>query len=42
MFLELDEEFHLIPLIEPEDIIQKIIEYKCDREKMNNWINDVL
>ena len=42
MLAELVDEFNLLSFLDAEDIIQKIIETKCDREKMNDWINDSL
>jgi pilus assembly protein FimV len=42
MFAELVDEFNLLSFLDAEDIILKIIETKCDREKMNDWIKDSL
>ena len=38
----LDKEFNLSSIMEKNEVIQKIIEEKCDREAMNNWIFDKL
>ena len=43
MHEELEEEFNLSSILgEKEEIIKKIIEYNCDREKLTKWIEDIL
>ena len=37
---ELDDEFNIFSIKNKEEVINKIIEYKCDREKMNEWIEE--
>ena len=37
---ELDDEFNIFSIKNKEEVINKIIEYKCDREKMNDWIEE--
>ena len=42
LFKELDDEFNLKSMFDEEEGIQKIIEFKCDREQMVQWIQDSL
>ena len=38
LYNELDQEFNLSSIMEKEEVIRKIIELKCDRDALNNWI----
>ena len=42
LYNELDNEYNLSSIVDKEEVIKKIIEVKCDREEMNNWIFDKL
>ena len=40
LFDELDDEYTLSTILDKDEVIKKIIEYNCDREKINKWIED--
>ena len=42
IFEELVDEYNLTSLIEKEEIIEKIQELKCDRDKINEWIDALI
>jgi len=42
MYEDLNDEYFLISIFNIDEIIKKIIEYKCDREKLDRWIEDSL
>ena len=42
IFNELETEYNLSCILEKEEIIAKIIELKCDKEKINAWIDEVM
>ena len=43
MHEELEEEFNLSSIFdEKEEIIEKIIDNNCNREKFNKWLEDTL
>ena len=39
---ELVEEFNINSILDKKDVINKIIELKCDRDELNNWIFEIL
>ena len=39
---ELEEELNITSVIDKDKVIQKIIEFNCDKEKMNKWYEDYL
>ena len=39
---ELEEEFGIISFREKEEVIDKIKELKCDREKIREWVEDIV
>ena len=42
MYEEIDAEYNVSSMYEEEEVIEKIIEFNCNREKMNRWIEDNL
>ena len=42
LFNELDKEFNLTSIIDVNEIVDNLIEKRCDREKMNEWIFEKL
>ena len=42
IYKDFDEEYNLSSMFDTEETIKKIIEYKCDREKLAEWIADSL
>jgi len=42
IFNELEDEYNLTGLKEKEEIIEKIIELKCDRDKINEWVEGII
>ena len=40
MFEELDSEYNLSSIFEEEEILNKIVECNCNREEVNNWIQE--
>ena len=42
IFNELEDGYNLTSLKEKEEIIEKIKELKCDREKINEWLEEVV
>ena len=42
IFEELENEYNLSSILDKEKIIGKIIELKCDRGKINDWIDEVM
>ena len=42
LYEELDQEFNLSSIVDKEEVIAKIKECNCDREKMNDWIFEEL
>jgi len=42
IFEDLETEYNLSSILEKDDIIKKIIELKCDRDKINIWIDEVM
>ena len=39
---ELEEELNITSVIDKDKVIQKIIEFNCDKEKLNKWYEDYL
>ena len=42
LYNELDQEFNLSSIMNKEEVIAKIIELKCDRDSLNDWIFEKL
>ena len=42
IFNELEDGYNLTSLKEKEEIIEKIIELKCDRDKINEWVEAII
>ena len=42
IFNELEEEFGITSIKEKEEVIDKIKELKCDREKIREWVEDIV
>ena len=42
VYAELDNEFNLSSIIPRDEVIKKIIEFKCDRDSLNDWIFGML
>ena len=42
MFDELNSEYNLASMFDEEEVLNKIVEYNLNREKMNKWIEDSL
>ena len=42
LYIDLEEEFNITSMFEKNDVIKQIIEFKCDREKLNDWIAEKL
>ena len=42
IFEDLETEYNLSCIIDKEQIIAKIIELKCDKEKINYWIDEIM
>ena len=42
IFNELEDGYYLTCLKEKKEIIEKIIELKCDRDKIDEWVEDVI
>jgi len=42
LYNELDGEFNLTSIMDKEEVIKKIIELKCDRDALNDWIFEKL
>ena len=42
MFDELDSEYNLASMFDVEEVLNKIVEFKMNREEMNKWIEDSL
>ena len=42
IYKELDNEYNMSAIFDKEEIFKKIIEYNCDKEKMDQWIEDNL
>ena len=42
LYDELDQEFNLSSIMNKEEVIAKIIELKCDRDSLNDWIFEKL
>jgi len=42
MFEELEVEYNLSSILDEEEVLNKIVECKCNREEMNKWIEDNL
>ena len=42
IFEDLETEYNLSSMVEKDKIIAKIIELKCDRDKINAWIDEVM
>jgi hypothetical protein len=38
----LDDEYGITSMFYKEDVINKIIEFNCDRQKIDKWIQDSL
>ena len=38
IYEDLEQEFNISSIIDKEEVIKKIIELKCDRDALNNWI----
>ena len=38
IYKELDNEYNMSAIFDKEEIFKKIIEYNCDKEKMDQWI----
>jgi len=38
---DLDEEFNILSMRDKKEVINKIIEFNCDKQKINNWICDI-
>ena len=39
---DLDDEFSIFSIKNKVEVINKIIELRCDRDKMNEWIEEVI
>ena len=42
IFNDLYDEYNITSFFEKEEVINKIIEFKCDEQKINEWIEDIL
>ena len=42
IFNDLENEYNISSIFDKEEVYKIIIEYKCDREKVNKWIEDKL
>ena len=42
IFNDLYNEYNITSFFEKEEVINKIIEFKCDEQKINEWIEDIL
>ena len=42
IFEELETEYGITSIKEKEEVLDKIKEFKCDREKINKWVEDVV
>ena len=42
LFHELEDEFNISSIMDKEEVILKIIEFKCDRDTLNNWAFDIM
>ena len=42
MFYDLDDQYNICSLIDKKEVINKIIEFNCDKQKINNWISENL
>ena len=42
LYAELDNEFNLSSIMSRDEVIKKIIEFKCDRDSLNDWIFGML
>ena len=42
IFNELEDGYYLTCLKEKEEIIEKTIELKCDRDKINEWVEGII
>jgi hypothetical protein len=42
IFDELETEYGITSIKEKEEVLDKIKEFKCDREKINKWVEDVV
>jgi hypothetical protein len=40
--IEVDAAGHITSIKEKEEVLDKIKEFKCDREKINKWVEDVV
>ena len=39
---DLDDEFNIFSIVNKEEVINKIIELRCDKEKIDDWIADIM
>jgi hypothetical protein len=42
MFYDLDDQYNICSLIDKKEVINKIIEFNCDKQKIKNWICEKL
>ena len=42
LYEELDQEFNLSSIVDKAEVIAKIKEFDCDKEKMNEWVFEKL